>query len=178
MLTASLPRSDVGASGLGQSSEYRTFGNPQHSVPGHYGDTAVQKSQSKICTVVRSKLDTTEEREIDAQWATVCRSIPVKHISTRGELCADTVMAWRNERRAPRLSKAIRAARRVPLLQAALLELLGFEHPAKDRLVASLLSHLAAIAGGKDEVSAARARRALIEFSDNTAMPLDGGFFP
>jgi hypothetical protein len=127
-------------------------------------------SHAKLLTVVRN-----EEHAIEANWAKAVRSLPIKEVACEGEVCSDTVQAWRQETRAPSLAKAVRVARRVHRLRAAILESLGVEMPEKNRVIAPLLSHLAAIAAGADELSAKRARRALTEFADATAMPLDGG---
>ncbi len=88
-------------------------------------------------------------------------------VGTVANICGATetsVKNWRARRHDPSLTKALRLAMGVESIKMAIFEILGVERPETNRLIAVLLSHLAAIAIGPDELSAAKARKALEEF--------------
>lgn len=110
-----------------------------------------------------------EEQEIAAKITSAIAQFPVKRISYLANATDESVKGWRAERHVPGFTKAMRLGRRVPAIRNAIYEILDGGEPrntSHERLVTLLLGHLTEIAVRGDEVSAARARRALQEFAE------------
>jgi len=101
-----------------------------------------------------------------AAWSQTVKSFPTKQLAHDGGVCEDTITAWRAGKCPPRFETAIRLARRVPKIQAAMAELIGLHDKNEYRLIGVLLRALAECTGSADELTATRARKALIEYAE------------
>lgn len=117
------------------------------------------KKGSTSCTV-------SYEQEAIDRFVTAVRSVPIKEISEPGYLSDETVKSWRTKANTPSFAKAMRAARRVQVIQAAVLEIVGGNDPRKNKVLGVLYFRLAEIAAGTDQLSAFKARTALREFAE------------
>jgi hypothetical protein len=133
-------------------------------------------SSPVTCRDIGKQLDPEDER-ITSRLADAFSSVSIKDITSVLPVSDDAVKQWRRRIAMPGSVRLIKACR-VPLINAAVVELTtqgeatGPEH---FRLIAPLLGELSAIAGGEDQVSAYRARKALQGFADElAAMRLPG----
>jgi hypothetical protein len=104
------------------------------------------------------------DREIATHMADVISLFSSKVIGTAAPATDDTVKEWRNggeNGRCPRLPAAVRMARKVPLIQKAILELINA--PDAERLLKVLEEALTDIAVREDEAGEV-ARKALREY--------------
>lgn len=95
-----------------------------------------------------------------------------KHIARMADATTSAVKNWRSGRNAPGLVKSLRLGRRVPQVAAAIIEVLRAGTamgPNPERLITILFSEMLKIAKDGDELSAARARRALEQFAQVSA---------
>lgn len=123
-----------------------------------------------------TKLPPQGKREIDEYFCSAIPNFSDKTLGHWADATPDTIANWRALRSGPRFANAIRVARKVPKLKAAIIELLDMGDaagPSPFRLIAILFDALLEIAKCEDEIAAARARKALMEFAREKTEPFE-----